>query len=101
MRVKTLHKITHAQASRQVANSNKRNQTSLSSSRLVETLYDSSFPRLPSTSGKSTVSYKSISENQNEVQDMQTADIETAQNLTNNLFPCTFKHSFWLSFFKN
>ena len=45
----------------------------------MENSYDSNFPRLPSTSGKSTVSYRSISENQNVVQNMQTADIETVE----------------------
>ena len=71
MRAKTLYRITYAQPCRQVANSNNQNQTSLNSSRFVKTSYDSYFPRLPSTSGKSPVSYKSISENQNVMQDMQ------------------------------
>ena len=79
MRVKTLHKINYSQACRQAANSNNRNQTSLNSNRFVKNPYNSNFPRLLSTSSKSPVSYRSIFKIQNVVQDMQTADIETAE----------------------
>ena len=44
----------------------------------MEISYDPNFPRLPSTIGKSPVSYRSIFKNQN-AQDMQTAGIETAE----------------------
>ena len=44
----------------------------------MEISYDPNFPRLPSTIGKSPVSYRSIFKNQN-AQDMQTAGINNAE----------------------